>query len=517
MGKNAVSGFAVLTPDEAASLISHSDLVGFSGFSAAGAPKAVPAAIARRAAEHHRAGKEFRIKVLTGSTGGPTLDDVLAESDAVSWRCPYQSSKLTRDRINARDIQYIDTHISQVGQSISAGLLGRVNCAVVEATEITPDGRVYLSTSIGIVPSLLRHAEKVIIELNEAQSNRLREMADVYLIPDVPFRKPLGICSPLDRIGTDHARVDPAKVAGIVLTSQHDQTRVLTESDDTSKIIAGHVLDFLLAEMRKGRIPAELPPIQAGTGNLSNAVMAGFELHPTFPRFSMYNALVTDSLVDLLLNGKLMGISTASLAPSRAKQQAIFDNMDFFGKRVVLRPSEISNHPEVIRRLGVISLNTAIDCDIYGNVNATHFNGTTLMNGIGGGGDYAWNCMLAIFMTPSIRKDGKISSIVPMCPHVDHNEHAVHVVVTEQGVADLRGLDPQRRALRIIDHCAHPLYRDYLRDYVRSCGKGRISHDLRRCYELYLNFFDHGSMLPGGESRQHEPAPKAVSAGDDAS
>lgn len=496
MATNAVSGFPVLTPDEAAALISHDDLVGFSGFSAAGAPKAVPAAIARRADEYHRAGKEFQIKVLTGSSGGPTLDDVLAENDAVSWRCPYQSSKLARDRINSRHIQYLDMHISQVGQAISTGLFGQVRFAVVEATEITPDGRLYLTTSIGIVPSLLQHAEKVIIELNEAQHERLREMTDVFLIPDVPFRKPLGICSPLDRIGTNHARVDPAKIAGIVLTNQTDKTRDLAGSDETSKRIAGHVVDFLLAEIRKGRIPAELPPIQAGTGNLSNAVMAGFQSHPTFPNFSMYNALVTDSLVDLLRNGKLRGISTASLAPSRSHQQVIFDNMDFFAKRVVLRPSEVSNHPEIIRRLGVISLNTAIDFDIYGNVNATHFNGTTLMNGIGGGGDYAWNCMLAIFMTPSIRKEGKISSIVPMCPHVDHNEHAVHVVVTEQGVADLRGLDPQGRARRIIDCCAHPLYRDYLKSYLQSSGKGRIPHDLRRCYELYLNFFDRGSMLP---------------------
>jgi acetyl-CoA hydrolase len=496
MGNTAINGFPILSPGEAALLIEPGDLVGFSGFAAAGAPKLVPTAIAQRAAERQRAGGDLKIRVLTGAHGGPTLDDVLAESDAVSWWCPYQNAKLTRDRINRRSIQYVDMHLSQVAQSLTAGMFGRLNCAVVEATEITPDGRVYLSTSIGIVPALLQNAEKVIIELNERQQPRLREMMDIYTIPSVPFRKPLEICSPMDRIGTDHARVDPARVAGVVLTSQQDEMGDFSAIDDSSRRIAGHVLDFLMSEIHKGALPRELPPLQAGIGNLCNAVMAGFEACPEFPRFSMYTATIQDSFVSLLEKGRVTGISGASLSTSSAVQQKIFENMDFFAKRIVLRPSEISNSPEVVRRLGVIALNPAIEFDIYGNVNSTHLNGTTVMNGIGGGADYASNSSLAIFMTPSVRKDGKISSVVPMCPHIDHNEHAVHVVVTEQGLADLRGLDPRQRAMRIIENCAHPNYRDYLREYVESCHAGRIPHDLRRCFELYVNLLERGSMLP---------------------
>jgi len=159
MGNTAINGFPILSPGEAALLIEPGDLVGFSGFAAAGAPKLVPTAIAQRAAERQRAGGDLKIRVLTGAHGGPTLDDVLAESDAVSWWCPYQNAKLTRDRINRRSIQYVDMHLSQVAQSLTAGMFGRLNCAVVEATEITPDGRVYLSTSIGIVPALLQNAD----------------------------------------------------------------------------------------------------------------------------------------------------------------------------------------------------------------------------------------------------------------------------------------------------------------------------------------------------------------------
>jgi acetyl-CoA hydrolase len=502
MGNMRINGFRILSAEEAAFDIQQGDLVGFSGFAVAASPKLVPTAIAQRAAGRQRAGDAWKIRVLTGAHGGPTLDDVLAESDAVSWWCPYQNAKLTRDRINQRGIQYIDMHLSQVAQSLAGGMFGRLNCTVVEATEITPDGRVYLSTSIGIVPALLQHAEKVIIELNERQPSRLREMMDIYSVPAVPFRKPLNICSPLDRIGTDHARVDPAKVAGVVMTNQPDEIGDFLAIDDSSRKIASHVVEFLMAEIHRGALPRELPPIQAGIGNLCNAVMAGFDASPEFPAFSMYTATIQDSFIDLLEKGRVTGISGASLSTSRAVQQNIFDNMDFFGKRIVLRPSEISNSPEVVRRLGVIALNPAIEFDLYGNVNSTHINGTTVMNGIGGGADYASNSPLAIFITPSNRKSGKISSVVPMCPHVDHNEHAVHVVITEQGVADLRGLDPRQRAMRIIDNCAHPSYRDYLREYVESCHTGRIPHDLRRSFELYVNLMENGSMLPAGKERE---------------
>jgi acetyl-CoA hydrolase len=491
-------GFPILTSDEAAQVIHHGDLVGFSGFSAAATPKAVPAAIARKAAAAHQNGNEFRIRVLTGANGGPTLDEVLAESDALGWRCPYQAAKLTRDRINQLKVEYIDVPLSQVGQSLSYGFFGELNCAVVEATEITADGRLYLSTSIGIIPTLLHEAKKVIIEINDRQHPRLRELTDVYRVPD-NSREPLNIRSPLDRIGVDHARVDPAKVVGIVLTSEFDKTTPFTPPDKVSEAIAGHVVEFLLAERRRGNLPADLPPIQAGVGNIGNAVLAGFDLHPQFPTFYMYTELIQDSVVDLLVNEKVKGASASSLGTTTKKLQMVFENMDFFAKRIVLRPSELSNSPEIIRRLGVIGLNTAIDFDIYGNVNSTHLNGTSVMNGIGGSGDFASNCRMAIFMAPSIRKDGKISSVVPMCTHVDNNEHAVHVLVTEQGVADLRGLDPMRRAKCIIDNCAHPAYRDYLRDYIQKSEIGHIPHDLRRAFELYNNFADHGSMLPGAD------------------
>ncbi len=136
------------------------------------------------------------------------------------------------------------------------------------------------------------------------------------------------------------------------------------------------------------------------------------------------------------------------------------------------RPAEISNNPEVIRRLGVIAMNTALEADIFGNINSTHVVGTKMMNGIGGSGDFTRNGYLS--SSPALRhKGGVISNIVPMVSHVDHSEHSVDIIVTEQGIADLRGKDPVQRAYEIINNCAHPAYRPLLLDTSSSAKADR--------------------------------------------
>ena len=166
------------------------------------------------------------------------------------------------------------------------------------------------------------------------------------------------------------------------------------------------------------------------------------------------------------------------------------------GSRIVLRPQEISNHPGIIRRLGVISINTALEFDIYGNVNSSHLFGTDIVNGIGGSGDFARNGYISIFTSPSVVKNGCLSTVVPMCTHIDSNEHSVQVLATEQGLADLRGLGPVQRAERIIENCAHPIYRPYLKKYCRDARCGHIPHDLEKCFELHRNFLKFSTMLP---------------------
>ncbi len=180
-----------------------------------------------------------------------------------------------------------------------------------------------------------------------------------------------------------------------------------------------------------------------------------------------YSEVIQDGMLHLIKHGTVRFASATSLALSEAGIDELVSNIDFYREHIVLRPpQEISNHPEVVRRLGIIAMNGMLEADIYGNVNSTHVMGTKIMNGIGGSGDFARNGYLSMFLSPSTAKGGSISSIVPMVPHVDHTEHDTQVLVTEQGLADLRGLSPRRRSRVVIDKCAHPDYRDALHDYV---------------------------------------------------
>jgi hypothetical protein len=183
-----------------------------------------------------------------------------------------------------------------------------------------------------------------------------------------------------------------------------------------------------------------------------------------------------------------------SLTVGQEKLQAFYDDLEFFRPRVLLRPQEITNNPEVVRRLGIITVNTAIEVDIFGNVNSTHVMGSSIMNGIGGSGDFTRNAHISIFTCPSAAKGGKISTIVPLVSHMDHSEHSVHVVVTEQGVADLRGKDPNERARLMVQTCAHPEYRDDLLRYFEMAKDGHSPQTLANAFLMHQQFLQSGDM-----------------------
>lgn len=493
---NRAYSFPAMTAAEAVDYIPNGATVGFSGFTAAGAAKALPGAISRKAIRERKKGNDYKIRVFTGASTGPYFDDVLAEAGAVSFRAPYQSSRALRKQINTQEVEFVDMHLSHVAQHVYEGFYGGIDVAVVEATEVLWDGRVYLTTSIGASPTYLKHADKVIIEVNRHHHPRLREMIDILDLPPRPRRMPIPIHAPMTKVGWPYAAVDPERIIGIVETDQEDGVGSFNDPEAAHRAIAGHVVDFILHEIKAGRIPRQFLPFQSGVGNVANAVISALGNHPDIPPFYMYSEVFQDALIELMENGKLLGASTCSLTVTDECLQRIYANLDFFVPRIVMRPQEISNNPGVIRNLGVISLNTALEVDIYGNVNSTHVQGTRMMNGIGGSGDFTRNAYLSFFTCPSTARNGNISSIVPMASHLDYNEHSVQVVVTEQGLADLRGLGPMQRAKAIIEKCAHPDYRPYLLDYIRTASGGHIRHDLKRAFELHCNLLEYGSMLP---------------------
>ena len=455
----------IMSAEQAARWIHNGDNVGMSGFTGAGYPKAVPKALAQHIEEQNQGHEPFRIGVWTGASTAPELDGALAKVDGIEMRLPYQSDPVCRQRINDGQMEYVDIHLSHVAQFVWFGFLGKLNVAVVEVAGILEDGRLIPASSIGNNKTWLDQADRIILEVNSWHNPALEGMHDVYYGTRLPpDRQPIPMTHPGDRIGEPYLTIDLSKVVAIVETNLPDRNSKFAEPDDNSQRIAAHILDFLGHEVSKGRLPASLLPLQSGVGNIANAVLAGLNEGP-FEHLTAYTEVLQDGMLDMLRSGKLAMASATALSLSPAAMDDFIQNIAFYRERIVLRPQEISNHPELIRRLGVIAMNGMIEADIYGNVNSTHIMGTRIMNGIGGSGDFARNAFLSIFMTPSTAKGGRISCIVPMASHVDHTEHDVQILVTEQGLADLRGLSPRQRAQVVIRQCAHPDYRDALLDY----------------------------------------------------
>lgn len=488
--------YPIMTDEEATRLIKNNDTIGIGGFSSVGVPKVVPAALARYAIDEHEAGRAFQVGLVTGGATGPSIDTDLTLAHAVKFRTPFQSNKDMRGAINSGEVQYFDCHLSMIGQDVHYGFLGKINVAIVEASEILPDGNLILSTSVGITPTLLKMADYVIVELNSAHAGKLTGMHDIYVPEMPPYRKPFMITAPGDRIGTIYAEVDPKKVIAVVETNMSDRQAGFTPLNEETRAIGAHVSDFLVSELKRGGIPKEFLPLQSGVGNIANAVIGALGDNPDVPAFSMFTEVIQNSVIDLMLKGRCNYVTGSSLSLTDDALETMYANMDVFGQRVLLRSQEITNHPECIRRLGIIALNTALEADIFGNVNSTHVCGTKMMNGIGGSADFARNAFLSIFTTPSTAKGGAISSIVPMVTHTDSSEHSVRVLITEQGIADLRGKSPSQRARLIIENCAHPDYKQLLWDYLKlSEGKGfHTPHSLQNAFRMHLEFADSGDM-----------------------
>jgi succinyl-CoA:acetate CoA-transferase len=490
----------VVPADAAAALIQPGETVGMSGFTGAGYPKQVPAALAARIADANAWGRHFRINVWTGASTAPELDGALAAADGIELRLPYQSDPVSRDKINRGDMDYIDVHLSHVAQLAWEGFLGPLDVAVVEVSAITEKGDLVPSSSVGNNKTWLDEADRVILEVNAWQNPALEGMHDIYYGTALPpARSPIMLTRAGDRIGGPYLRCPEEKIVAVVETDAPDRNTPFKEPDETSRRIAGHVIEFLEHEVRRGRLPAQLLPIQSGVGNIANAVLSTLGT-ARFRNLAAFTEVIQDGMLELLENGTLTVASATAFGLSPAGQSLFDADAAFFRRRIVLRPQEISNHPELVRRLGVLAMNGMIEADIYGNVNSTHVMGSRIQNGIGGSGDFARNAYLSFFLSPSTAKGGAISTIVPMVSHVDHTEHDVSVVVTEHGLADLRGLAPRRRAAAVIGHCADPAYRPMLEDYYQRALRGSYGlhtpHLLDEALSWHGRYLATGTMMP---------------------
>ena len=482
--------------DQAAQLIKDGMVVGMSGFTTSGYARAVPVALARRGQN----GEKLQIDLLTGASLGNEVEGPLAESGVVRRRMPYQSTAACRNSLNTiGGIRYQDQHLSRYAYNTKSGFYGEIDYMIIEVCAITENGGLVPTTAVGNSVALVEEAKQVIVELNLAQPALLEGVHDIYSIKKAPHTEPIPLVRPDQRIGQSYISCPIEKIAAIVINNQADNVQPFSAIDDTSQAIADHIINFFKAEVAAGRLPQNLLPLQSGIGSVANAVLAGLK-QSGFKHLNFFSEVVQDSVFDLVKAGVIDFCCCTGLTLSPAGLEDFFTNLELYKKRLLLRPQDISNNPEVIRRLGIIAMNTAIEADIYGNVNSTHIMGSKMMNGIGGSGDFARNAYISIFMTPSVAKGGNISAIVPMVSHLDHTEHDVDIIVTEQGLADLRNKSPREKAQEIITKCAHPDYRPMLKDYFeRACqeckpGAAHTPHILSEALSWHDRCQKTGSM-----------------------
>ena len=381
----------------------------------------------------------------------------------------------------------------------------KIDVAVIEASGITEDGGIIPGASVGASPELVHMADKVIVEVNTSGPS-LEGLHDIAMPEQAPYTKPYMIMRPEDRIGTPHIPVDPEKVVAIVEGDYPDRTADSTPEDATSQAIAGNLVEFLKHEVDKGRIPQNLLPLQSGIGNIANAVIGGLSKGgANFKNLKVWTEVLQDSFLDLFDSGNLDFATATSIRFSPAGFKRFYENWDRYADKLLLRPQQISNSPEIIRRLGCIGMNTPVEVDMYAHANSTCVFGSRMLNGLGGSADFLRNSRYSIMHTPSVRPSKTdptgVSCIVPFATHVDQTEHDLDMVVTEQGFADVRGLSPRERARVIIKNCAHPDYQPILTDYLDRAefecikkGMGHEPHLLFQAFKMHQNLAENGTM-----------------------
>lgn len=482
-----------MSPDEAASLVKDDMALGICASDQIGAPKAFLNALAARLRN-----ETLNLRLFSSAGIPESAESLLAVSKGRGRKYGQMSKAVLRDAVNQGRADYVDLRTSAMPYHTRQGRYGKLDLAVLEAMCITSQGHIIPSLACGDGPSFVAAAEAVIVEVNSRLPEELEGIHDVYLPGFPPNREAIPIRHPDDRIGLPYILACLDKVIAVVESDMCDNPGPATEADDDSKAIANRLIDFLKEEVGRGRLPKALLPLQVGIGRIPGAV-ASCLAQSSFAHVDVYSGAVGDGVMDMIDSGKTRTVSSGALYFSDQGLKRFFSDISRFKRHFVLRPFEVSNSPEVIARLGVIALNSALEVDIYGNANATHVLGSRSVAGVAGSPDFLWNGHLTFLLMSSTSAGRRVSSIVPMVPHVDHPEHAIDVVITEQGVADLRGLAPTERALRLIQNCSHPDYRPMLKEYLQQSTRASRSH---QPHMLDSVFSFHQRLARSGDMRK---------------
>ncbi|KAI9311736.1 acetyl-CoA hydrolase [Dichotomocladium elegans] len=498
----------VMKAEDTIPLFENGQYLGWSGFTGVGYPKMIPSALADHVEKNNLQGK-MKFNLFVGASTGAETEDRWATLDMIDRRYPHQVGKNIKKGINEGRIRFADKHLSMFPQDLLYGFYtkdkpnGKLDVVIVEATAITEEGAIVPGASVGATPELLAMADKVIVEVN-TRIPSFEGLHDITMGSIPPNRKPYLVMTTEDRIGSTSIPIDQDKIVAVIESDRPDNTGPTAPADATSEAIAGHLIDFLSHEVKMGRLPPSLLPLQSGIGNIANAVIGGLAKSP-FKDVTVFTEVLQDTFLEFFDSDKLKFASATSIRFSPDGFDRFYNNWEKYKDRLLLRSQQVSNSPEIIRRLGCIAMNTPVEVDIYAHANSTLVCGSGMLNGLGGSADFLRNSKLSIMHTPSARRSKTdptgITCIVPFATHVDQTEHDLDVIVTEQGLADIRGLCPRDRAQVIIDKCAHPDYKPLLQDYLdystKKClaaGRGHEPHMLDKAFKMHVNLLEKGTM-----------------------
>ena len=226
-------------------------------------------------------------------------------------------------------------------------------------------------------------------------------------------------------------------------------------------------------ERRIGNHIAELIPdgatLQIGVGGIPNAVLAALTGHK---HLGLHTEAMTDGVLPLLKSGVIdnslkrvmPGVTVASLALGSRR---LYDYMDY-RKDLVMKDVAWTNDPFRIRENPrVMAINSAVEVDLTGQVCADSV-GERIISGVGGQHDFMYGGALSeggktFIAIPSTTPKGesKIKALLTPGAGVVTTRHMVQHIVTEYGVAHLRGRNLAQRARALIA-VAHPSVREEL-------------------------------------------------------
>ncbi|MBM3136624.1 MAG: hypothetical protein FJZ98_00365 [Chloroflexi bacterium] len=472
----------------ASEVIMNGMTVAMSGYAMAGYPKAVPEELVRQ----KQKGQNLAINLITGANV-PWLDELLGGSEVISERVPMCAHKALSSQVNSHRVRYVEQQMCKMPRLLRSHSFGNIDVVVIEALAVTEEGLIP-TTSVGLAKYFLEAADEIIVEVNSAQPELLYGLHDVYIPEPPPATKPIPLTGCTDRIGLAFIPFNTSRIKFIVETDKSENDPQSSAYTSESKKIAETLFSFLEHEYHT-KNGGRLPPIQLGFGNIAEAI-ADFLQTSEFSDLQFFCGGISENILKLLGSGKATGISTAGITMNENSAK-LLKKIANLREKLVLRNGDMINNSEIIGRLGVMALNTGIEIDIYGNVNSSHIGGNNVVNGIGGGANFAQNAGLSVLLIPSVSKGGAISNIVPMVSHQDICEHDIDIVITENGYVDLRGMDDLNRAEAIISTCASDKYKQKLFDYFHISKQlgGHHPQNPLMAFEWHSRLKETGTML----------------------